>query len=776
MKKLIIGLVVVSTMMTGCVSPLLSEDPEVRKQAVEKVSDQKELFFIAMNLGVGYEDRWPYYTATHIRKGEYAEDVRVLAAQRLSDPHYLLMCASWQDGDEYVDPAEESRRFEYAGETIYLNGSGGMTQAVSPGNVVRSAAIARMSEPAIFKSLPKAVQVKDEDENDYTAGKTLFPKKGKDFVDMYGDVVPDNPLNKALAQAAQKQNTKDIVSFLTEGAGWIPAVAPFAYDGCLGRISGIGDAEATKLYRELFLKDESGCVAKQYYSARRSSKEYEDVVNKAKEWVWLVYKNIDNPNLEIVKSAMKDVDQKRMSDILGRVKDPEVFVAIYGDESIVKTVPKDKKVGLSGPYGQETIDLVHDEAVEKLKLVSDTKALEALANGARLFSIRVAAIEKIEDESVLAKIASGNIKDCPFDTSLKGYSWGENGISWISKVQDDSKENLQKCAIERIRDAEKLKTVRKTVPNPEVKKAVTKRLAALGVSDVDEICAYDHYDADLFAMLETMGNATDLNKVASNARLKGVRVMAAQKISPEMFVTVAKKESVTAAQCEKGKINLGGYFLGLGIEDAYAMLAASYPSLNPKLYLDGKVLCIADAKGKDIAWANAQVKSIHWLTLPPQVVKSIVGFESGSFDDLERAVEKKLAVSFGTDIVKKGEVTQQIGNLDTTDGETLRYFKSELGKGEDFNRSVRKAINEHTIESDPMHGGVGAAFANAFEDAMQGEENAKNAKAPCFAARGSLQLQATSRATKGEWGATGKIGAAAVSIIKTLEDSVDGND
>lgn len=783
MKRIAIGLVAVSMMITGCVSPLRSSNSETRKRAIEEISDQKELFFIAMNIGVGIKGRWPeLYKTTHLRDGEYPEDVRVMAVNKITNTDYLLCCATWQDGDFYFDRDAEQGRFVYKGETYYLHGyeSDGkrdMTHKTSAGDSVRAAATARLKLSAVGKSLAGDVR------------KNLLPVTGRDsnmnhetsFIDYYGGVKPNNPLDVVLCEVVAKESSvSEISSFLYDASIGGTYLAPNAYEGALRKLNGVDSATAKAIFRKLFLGIGDVQVGDKDANKRKMAQmshnsKGEAIRNAPKEWPWLVYQYIENPEIDIVKAALQYSDITATDKILAKVTAPDVFVAIYGDKTIVESVPEDKRVTLSGSYGSKTVDLVHDEAVAKLKLLSNQKALTALAEGSELFSIRVAAIEKIEDESVLAKIASGEIKDCPYDTSLKGYSWNDNGISWMSKMEDLSKESLQKCAIERMKNAESLKTIRRTVSNAEVKKAVTKRLASLGFSDVDEICAYDHYDADLFAMLETMGDEAGLNKVASNAKLKGVRVMAAQKISPEMFATIAKKESVTTTQCEKGKINLGGYFLGLSIEDAYAMLAASYPLLNPKLYLDGKVLCIADAKGNDIAWANAQSKSMHWLTLPPQVVKSIVGFESGSFDDLECAVERKFAVSFGTDIVKKGEVSQQIGNLDTTEGETLRYFKSDLGKGEDFSRSVRKAVNQHTMDNHPLNGGVGAAFANAFENAQQQEENAKNAKSPRFAARGSLQLQATSQATKGEWGATGKIGAAAVSIIKTLEDSVDSN-
>ena len=54
-----------------------------------------------------------------------------------------------------------------------------------------------------------------------------------------------------------------------------------------------------------------------------------------------------------------------------------------------------------------------------------------------------------------------------------------------------------------------------------------------------------------------------------------------------------------------------------------------------------------------------------------------------------------------------------------------------------------------------MNGGLGAVFANAFEAAMQSEENARDARSPRFAPQGSIQLQWTKNAIKGDWSSTG---------------------
>jgi hypothetical protein len=45
-------LVTMAMLIVGCASPLKSDDPATRLQAVSELSDSKELMLIAMNIGV----------------------------------------------------------------------------------------------------------------------------------------------------------------------------------------------------------------------------------------------------------------------------------------------------------------------------------------------------------------------------------------------------------------------------------------------------------------------------------------------------------------------------------------------------------------------------------------------------------------------------------------------------------------------------------------------------------------------------------------------------
>lgn len=287
-----------------------------------------------------------------------------------------------------------------------------------------------------------------------------------------------------------------------------------------------------------------------------------------------------------------------------------------------------------------------------------------------------------------------------------------------------------------------------------------------GVCAVDRVIAASEYDAALFSVWGDLNDASANKTISERARLKGVRLMAASRLGAEDCKEIAQKELGAYAPVRADeKLTLGEFQLGMKIEDAFAILLLRYPSVKPHLYLDGKVLCIADGNGQDLAWADAQSREVHWLTLTPPIVRRIVGFKAGSFDDLERAVEKKLSVTFTTDTISKGEVSQRIKTLDTVDGETLRYFSGAMSAGENIRRSIRKARNQYDIDYNlASEVGIGALIANGFEDAMQEDENARNARSPRFAPRGSLQLQLTKNAVQGDWNSGG-------SRLKGLQNS-----
>lgn len=730
--------------LSGCTSPLKSDDPATRVKAVAELSDDKELFFVAMNVGAYVGMREGSYYNAFLTEENYADDVRVAAVKRLKNIDYLLCCAAWQDGDLYADSGLDQGRLEFKGDNYYVHDSDSrLLVKVKLGDAVRSAAVERLKAPGVFRQIAKSFV---EADGQGPIRKRLFPSgrrwtgsawsdgKETSFVDYYGHIKKDNPLDKALVKAVEGQSSSEaIADFLLGAADNGPVVVPSAYAAAFNRLSGVSSDKATRLFRGIFIRP-SGTVPDVFRAGAIK-----------------LYGMIDDPDTEIVMTALRLAPIGAVPNILGRVKRADVLVKVLCDKGIAGVVPRNERCELYCPLDVVKADMRPEVAKSFVREVKDSTALGKIATDAALFSIRVAAAEQLSDNRQLALIALDPLTDCPFDTSLPKYDLISNRIDWWNRAERTSVMRLRKLAVSRMTDATVLRHVRKSTDDDAIKSAVSARLAALGVSDVAEILAASKYDNDLFSMLNELNERQGLERVAKEARLKGVRVAAALKLPHDVCAALVRKEcSMTSVRCPEGRIEIGGFVLGMNIEDALAQFVLRFPEVKPRFYLDGKVLCIAGENGRDMAWASAENREVHWLTLPPRIVQKIVGFKSGTFTELEAAVQSALRLNFRMNVVSKGEVRQQIGEVETVAGESLRYFMSEVRKGEDFKRSVRKSLREDIAMADPTSG-IGAAFANAFEDAEQAEENANHAKSPRFAEQGSLQLQWTKNAVKGEY-------------------------
>ena len=742
-RCLLMAILGLALALSGCTSPLKSDDPATRVKAVAELSDDKELFFVAMNVGAYVGMREGSYYNAFLTEENYADDVRVAAVKRLKNIDYLLCCAAWQDGDLYADSGLDQGRLEFKGENYYVHDSDSrLLVKVRPGETVRSAAIKRLKEPDIFRQVGKSLVATEGQE---PIRKRLFPSgrrwtgsgwsdgKETSFVDHYEHVKKDNLLDNALVKAVEGQSSSEaIADFLLDAADNGPVLVPSAYAAAFKRLSGVSSDMATRLFRGIFIRP-SGTVPDVFRAGAIK-----------------LYGMIDDPDAEIVMTTLRLASVGTAPNVLGRVKRADVLVKVLCDKGIVDVVPRNERCELYCPLDVIKADVRPEVAKSFVREVKDSTALGKIATDAALFSIRLAAVEQLSDDRQLARIALDPLTDCPFDTSLPKYDLISNRIDWWNRTERTSAMRLRKLAVSRMSDATVLRHVRKSTDDDAIKSEVSARLAALGVSDVAEILAASKYDNDLFSMLNELNERQDVERVAKEAKLKGVRVVAASKLPHDVCAALVQKEcTMTSVRCPEGQIEIGGFFLGMNIEDALAQLVLRFPEVKPRFYLDGKALCIAGENGRDMAWANAENREVHWLTLPPRIVQKIVGFKSGTFSELEAAVQSALRLNFRMNVVSKGEVRQQIGEVKTVAGESLRYFRSEVRKGEDLKRSVRKSLREDIALSDPMSG-IGAALANAFEDAQQAEENASHAKSPRFAEQGSLQLQWTKNAVKGE--------------------------
>ena len=762
MKILPIGAGCAATLLAaalGCTSPLKSDDLATRARAVAELSDDKELFFIAMNVGVRNN-------SASMFEEHYPDDVRVAAVNRLSSVDMILKCATWQDGCVYVDPGWEQGRFEYQGKVYYVVPSGYLRQKVHPGDPVRDAAKRRLAQPSWFSKLSSFFGPFNQDEYSYSSAPslrmTIFPGGNRTeigseedaFIDYYGHVKKKNPLNSALREIVATQNDQHCIrEFLVSTRSFGTAMVPAAIAAAIDKLDDSDQASLVSLFKRLFTAE------KQNYSMPR-------------DFALRVYDHIADPDEEIVGAALKYSDANDFMKILSKVRRQDAFAKVFCDEELPRRVDKSDRTELYCPLDVIRSDVKLDTMRDLMAPVKDEAVLSRIALSSPLFNARYVAVEKMTSDRRLVSVAVDRLNDCPYDTSVSGYDLVSNRIDWMDNNERQSAMTIRRLAISRINDVEILRKLRREDKDAKIKKAASERLVALGHSDAEEIIAATKYNRNLFSMLDEVAKEDDLKKIAANAKLRGVRLISASRLKGGLAQEIVDKEACqTKGECPEGHINIGGFYLGLNIEDAYAMMLLRYGDVKPTLYLDGGTLCIADGSGRDLAWANADSLEIHWLTLTPPIVRKIVGFKTGTFDDLKQSVESKLGIRFRACMVSKGEVSQRIADYETVDGETLRYFVGRLAEGEDFQRTIRKAINQHTIDNTPLQGGIGAVIANAFEDAMQGDENAKNARSPRFAPQGSLQLQFSRNAVKESQGSSQGGGLDVIGeVINQLQD------
>lgn len=746
-----LGFVMGLLCLVGCAGPSLrSEDPLMRQEAMNQIQDQKALFLVAMNIEVITSDIRVWFV-----KANYREDVRLMAVNRLTDVQHLLRCATWPDGEVYEDPAADSGVFEYCGGKYYYfyrsDCKLSMREKVAPGDAVRAVAKKKLLQPEIFAKMPALYP--EHEESAYTLPPSmrpyLFPYRelgdGNSFCDYYGNVRENNPFNNLIAELLAQHEEKDASAVVMKSLHWLHKLAPKACaEYVTTKLETASSEDAEKMYDKLYKGINDNYV--------------KSMPDEIEIYALPLFRHIENPSVEMLQSVLALSSPEDAEEVLANIKREETLVELYLSDEFPQTLPEAKCDAIDGPYGSEIVDVKPDVAKRLLARITDQESLVKLATASKRFAIRLAAIERLEDVELLKKIASGEIESCPTDVSLGIKPRFGQAFQWIDQTTEASKVRLQKCAIASLSDAKALDAIRKASESSEIKGAITTRLKELGHSDVGAICAGTEIRADLFSMLAGIEKADELTTIADTAKLKAIRLLAACRLPKDKAQAVIAREAKNSeAEVVKGKFNIGGFALDMDIQDVYALLLRDHADVKPNLYLDGEVLCIGGSDGRDIAWANASSRKVHWLTLPPPVVQRLLKFESGSFDDLEEAVGRAMGVYFGHDILSKGSVSQEIGTIDTVGGETLRFFKTEIEEGEDFSRSVRKAFNQHSAASDPLGGGFGLALANAFEDAEQAEENQRNAGDPNFASRGAVQLQRTTRAKRGTLNSSGSL-------------------
>ena len=324
MKILPIGASCVAMLLAttlGCTSPLKSSDPAVRARAVAELSDDKELFFIAMNVGVYIGQKSGSYYNAFLTEEHYLDDVRVAAVNRLSGIDWILKCATWQDGCVYVDSGMEQGRLEYKGENYYTHDSRTrLQQKVHPGDVVRDAAKKRLKLSAAGKSLAGDIKTRLFPSASHWTGSRYSDSGETAFVDTYGQIKNNNPFDIVMCDLVDAENSSsEIVTFLMVASSGGPVLTPNAYGKALRKLNGIDSETAKKLFRKLFIgSEDSDSNEKIEIRQRRSASvaKASTVENPSKDWPWLVYQHIDDPEVEIIKTALALSDNTAREKIL----------------------------------------------------------------------------------------------------------------------------------------------------------------------------------------------------------------------------------------------------------------------------------------------------------------------------------------------------------------------------------------------------------------------------------------------------------------------------
>ena len=261
--------------VVGCVSPLKSDDPATRLNAVANVASEDDLFLIAMNLGLRIGGRSGSYCDAVIYPEQYCEDVRVAAVKRIADPVRLLKCASWCDGDIYYDPAIESGTFSYKGESYWVHDAErNLKEKVAPGDVVRAAAERKLCEGDVFARIPAALEKFNFDGDTYSNKKKavsiragLFPGKprysvgGEEnaFVDYYAAVKRNNPLNAVLSRSVRVQKDQfALCAFIIASRENGVEVYPDAVDAAIDALDGSNQQEIVRAFERLIIANTKG--------------------------------------------------------------------------------------------------------------------------------------------------------------------------------------------------------------------------------------------------------------------------------------------------------------------------------------------------------------------------------------------------------------------------------------------------------------------------------------------------------------------------------------
>lgn len=392
----LLGLILILQFIVGCVSPLKSDDPTVRARALEEiVDDDNALMLIAMDIEVDVGRKMGSYTNFRLVRANYLDDVRVGAVKKIKTIDNLLKCAIWQDGEYYVAPDFEQGRMTYRGVNYYTQERDRLFCMINSGEVVRTEARRRLKSR--FRDVCRyltAVNAQSIDRfGDQRKGiKTIFPSgvprygsyggidRESSFVDGYGQVRPNNPLDVLLSDFVESLNRQEDVCYFISSIGNNKLNPyPNAVEKAIRKIDGTDDEKFESLLQELV------------------SRKVNQNANIPVMWIWGIYAKINRPttslSIQLAKlgcagtEIVRSNSGNRIIEIAEEKFSSEVWARCYL-ENIFDGYPKDKVI----------------------KNITDVNCLTRILIDARKMGLNDIdyAISKIDDAAVLEKVQ----KDC----------------------------------------------------------------------------------------------------------------------------------------------------------------------------------------------------------------------------------------------------------------------------------------------------------------------------------------------------------------------------
>lgn len=332
--------------LTGCVSPLKSDDPSVRAQAIAKITDDKELMLIAMNVRAEIGRRYGSYTDVSFVRENYFDDVRIAAIDRIQDVASLLKCATWQDGDYFVDPGAEDGRVNYRGDVHYVQCDPiSLSCPISTGDRIRNYALNRLKKSAEFTRVCQLLDDLNRAEEDvYSHGTkgliTLFPtslksrSRGTSFINEYGDMRRNNPLDMTLTEIVENQSRQEDLCQFVSSIGLNKRNAyPNAIEKAIDRIDGSVQEPVIRLLKEII------------------SRKLKSRANISALYVWKLHDKIQGPadelSVQIAKLGYDSCAEEKGKHLIDEIAKRKFTSCIWAKcylEDLFNGYPNEKKL------------------------------------------------------------------------------------------------------------------------------------------------------------------------------------------------------------------------------------------------------------------------------------------------------------------------------------------------------------------------------------------------------------------------------------------------